>query len=98
MTIEDKDLLQANATIIAGVLIFLTISISLPGSSDMVAKWYLRLSIAAGSIPFVMSLGFLLMDFSSKEYGMKKARFLTRIGSYYLTGAIFLFIIVNTVP
>jgi hypothetical protein len=98
MTIEDKDLLQANATIIAGVLIFLTISIAIPSSPDLVTKWYLRLSIAAGSIPFVMSLTFLLMDFNAKEYGMKKARFLTRIGSYYLTGVIFLFIIVNTVP
>lgn len=75
-TITARDLLQANATIIAGVLILLTIatsSVRLFTRTDI-------LIVILGTLPFVFSCQFLILHFGSKERGFRWAKRLTTYG------------------
>jgi hypothetical protein len=65
MTLEDKDILQIDATVTAGLLIFLTISFIETPSSDEVPPLFSDISVRLGItffmiIPFVFSAAILL--------------------------------------
>jgi hypothetical protein len=99
MAIEDRDLLQANATIIAGVLIFLTIMTTTQFSNaseelshnDKIAN---RIIIGLGMFPFILSCWYLLLKSSSEKKGRHFiiAKYITIFGLTYLTIAVSLFL------
>jgi hypothetical protein len=64
-TITARDLLQANATIIAGALILLTIAIS----SNRPLTLLDVIIVSLGILPFVISCRFLLERFKSESMG-----------------------------
>ena len=72
-TITARDLLQANATIIAGAFILLTIATS----SDRPLTLLDVIIVNIGIVPFVISCRILLERFMSEEYGFRMARHLT---------------------
>ena len=87
-TISARDLLQANATVVAGVFILLTITTS----SDRPFTLLNMIIRGAGMVPFVMSCRFLLKEFSTKEYGYRMAKHLTYYGLLGLILVIILFL------
>ena len=76
--ITARDLLQANATIIAGVLILLTIT----ASFDNPFTFWEVILVSIGTLPFVFSCVFLLEEHWSKEYGFKAAKRTTYFGLF----------------
>ena len=91
-TITARDLLQANATIIAGVLILLTIAASAVASSDIPFTLTDVIIVSAGTIPFVVSCIFLLEEYSKKEHGFRLAKRITYFGMIFLVGVIAYFL------
>ena len=87
-TITARDLLQANATIIAGALILLTIATS----SDRPLTLLDVIVVSLGIIPFVISCRFLLERFKSEVYGFRMARHLTYYGLLGLVAVIVYFL------
>jgi len=87
-TITARDLLQANATIIAGALILLTIATS----SDRPLTLLVVIIVSLGILPFVISRRFLLERFKSEEYGFRMARHLTYYGLLGLVAVIVYFL------
>jgi hypothetical protein len=87
-TITARDLLQANATIIAGALILLTIATS----SDRPLTLLDVIIVSLGILPFVISCRFLLERFKSEEYGFRMARHLTYYGLLGLVAVIVYFL------
>ncbi|HKH85961.1 MAG TPA: hypothetical protein VKA40_05370 [Nitrososphaera sp.] len=87
-TITARDLLQANATIIAGALILLTIATS----SDRPLTLLDVIIVSLGILPFVISCRFLLERSKSEEYGFRMARHLTYYGLLGLVAVIVYFL------
>jgi hypothetical protein len=87
-TIDAKDLLQANATIIAGVVVFLTIAVSFSTSFNRPFPLISVIMIALGTIPFIFSCDHLLRNFEDPTHGFRWAKGITRLGLYYLVGTI----------
>ncbi len=87
-TISARDLLQANAAMIAGVLIFLAITIS----SDRPFTLLDIIIVSAGIFPFILSYMYLLQDSMSNEYRFRMAKRITRYGLFGLVAAIILFL------
>jgi hypothetical protein len=81
LKIEDADILQANATLIAGILIFLTIA---PFSRDVLGQIIERkviLIIISGTmIAFFASTAVILFPAGSPEGNITGAKYLTAIG------------------
>ncbi len=84
-TITARDLLQANATILAGVLIFLSIAVSFAGLFGRPLPLIGVIGTAASSIPFVWSCETLLKQSNDREEQFRMARVLTGIGLVSLT-------------
>ena len=100
VVLDEKDLFQANATIIAGVLIFLTLTISFASSFGRQLDYYGIITVAMGMIPFIFSSYWLLESFQSDEHRLRLAKTCTRLGLMYLFAAIlyFLFLSANIAP
>jgi hypothetical protein len=103
-TITARDLLQANATIIAGALILLSISTSVfreqPSDELFPAlaafSFFLDvLIVSIGMLPFVLSCRFLLMEFKNKEHGFRRAKRLTYYGLLGLFAVIVYFLFIS---
>jgi hypothetical protein len=93
-TIRAGDLIQANATIIVGVLLMLALTTSFESSFGRPLNFFDVIIVAGGVIPFVMSYMILLIDFKVKVQGFRWARRLTHGGLLYLVFAI-VFILVG---
>ena len=91
-TITARDLLQANATIIAGVLIFLSLTLSFAEEFGRPLEPVMLFTIGLGTIPFVVSCDLLLTRWNNSAHGFRVARAVTSIGLLYLTGTIVLFL------
>lgn len=87
-TITARDLLQANAAMVAGVLIFLAITIS----SNRPFTLLNTIIVRAGIFPFIFSFVFLLQDTKSKEHRFKMAKRIVQYGLFGLIAAIVLFL------
>jgi hypothetical protein len=94
--ITARDLLQANATIVAGVLIFVSLSASL-SQFDTPFVIYGVIIVALGTIPFVYSIIFLVDDYRDITFGFRRAKVATRIGLQYLIGTILLFLVLSLI-
>ncbi len=79
-TITARDLLQANATIISGVLILLTITVSF----DRTFTFWEVILLSIGTLPFVFSCVLLLEEHWTREYGYKAAKHITYFGLFGL--------------
>lgn len=83
-TINAKDLLQTNATILAGVLILLSIAASLESSVGFFA-----VVVPLGIAPFLVSSTFLLaLDSIPRDRALRLAKQTTLVGLYCLAIAI----------
>lgn len=87
-TISAKDLLQVNATIIAGVLILLTIATS----SQRVFTLTEVIIVIIATLPFISSCDILLARYKSNENRFRVARIATGVGFIGLIMAISYFL------
>ena len=87
-TINAKDLLQVNATIIAGVLILLTIATS----SQRVFTLTEVIIVIIATLPFISSCDILLTRYKSNESRFRVARITTGAGFIGLIMAISYFL------
>jgi len=90
-TIGSKDLLQTNATIIAGVLILLTIATS----SQRIFTLTEVIIVIIATLPFISSCDILLTRYKSNEYRFRAARITTGVGLIGLIMAITYFLSAN---
>lgn len=87
--LDEKDLLQANATILAGVLILLAVTASIADSFKPFAK----ISMAFATGPFIVSILFLLVGKVGK-YQFSARTKLVRSAKVMIIGLIYLLIAV----
>ncbi|MFY3742159.1 MAG: NADH:ubiquinone oxidoreductase subunit 6 (subunit J) [Candidatus Nitrosomirales archaeon] len=93
MVLNDKDLLQANATIIAGVLILLTIASVIITSDDGFLASLRKIFLAGGIIPFILSAIIILSPMiANEEKRLHNAKFAMIGGLVYLGGSIIYFL------
>ena len=93
-TITSRDLLQLNGTILAAVLILLSIAAS---SARVFTSSELILAITIATVPFISSCDILLTRYKTSEYRFRLAKIATGSGLIGLVTAIgwFLGAIVN---
>jgi hypothetical protein len=91
-TIDAKDLLQANATIIAGVLILLTLTGSFSSLFGRPFDFIGVLVVVAGTAPFIASTVILLDEYQDKIRYFRYARGFTYWGLIFLFATIVYFL------
>ncbi len=87
--IDEKDLLQANATIIPGVLILLTLTTSFSSLFNRPFTFWDVLTVSSGTMPFAASSIILLEDHrNNRDFWFRLAKRLTSWGLIFLIAII----------
>jgi hypothetical protein len=94
-TITARDLLQANATIIAGVLILLTLTTSFSSSFGRPFYYIDALVVIGGTTPFIASSILIVEEYENKGRWFRLAKRITGYGLIFLVVTIVYFLSVS---
>jgi hypothetical protein len=86
--IDEKDLLKANATIIPGILVLLTLTASFSSVFDRLFTFWDVLTVSSGTMPFAASSIILLEDHSNRDFWFRLSKRLTSWGLIFLIAII----------
>jgi hypothetical protein len=94
-TITARDLLQANATIIAGVLILLTLTASFSNSFGRPLYYVDALVVIGGTTPFIASSILIVEEYENKGRWFILAKRVTGYGLIFLVVTIVYFLYIS---
>lgn len=92
--ITNRDLLQSNSAVVAGILIMLTLLQNIPPTGSNLFDFMTRIIIAAGILPFIISNIILLRDRKSDEQKLKSAKRVSCGGYGYAAVAVMFILII----
>jgi hypothetical protein len=92
--LEDKDLIQVDATVIAGILILLTLSSVAAEDPEFRLSYNIAVAafFLASILPFSISAVYILKG--SFSIGNPPANYLTKAGKFTLAGFIYILVVV----